>query len=233
MAMVSSLLFFPYLTSIFLGYGARYPTSRNTMTLPANVPLHRMPPDTERFLQGCRSTQRVKLDDRAMKRQADTLALLTSGEIGYHTLGRQPDSVRINMKKVEEFPPKPKDYMPSYIPPTTHSNKNLAETDSYGGNLSGRGSYASGTIPVSQRSGFSSSYRNGEEFAAETTHPNQKYLSTLQHLDSSFGRNAKRDLLAASLPAKPQQELVLVATTIQHSALQSKAWQLKLRRDNQ
>lgn len=206
------------------GYGARYPTSRNQMTLPANVPKYRRPPDTERFMQGCTSTIRVKTDDRAMKRYADQVVHQTSGEIGQHYLGFTPENVRTHMKPLNSTTSlggsKVKDYSYANDIP---SNSYVAHTDrSSEGWMSTRSNVTD--APSTQRSNLNSA-RDGFYDTGN------KYLNTLNSLDKTFGRRAKKDLYTASLPTRSAQELVFCATSNQHSALQSKAWQLKLRRD--
>ena len=187
------------------------------MTLPANVPKYRHPPETERFLQGMRSTQRVKLDEKGMRRNAESIALLTSGEIGQHYLGRDPPAVRVNMKPLDQTVVKPVSKISES--PSTHSAR----------------SCNSGW--TSNRSGFSEeSHSHRSEpitsFRDNFSEPSHKYMHTLSRLDSAFGKTAKKDLITASLPARPAQELVWCATTIQQNALQSKNWSLKLRKDS-
>jgi hypothetical protein len=211
----------------------RFPTSRNTMTLPGNVPKYRRPPDTAEFLLGCRSTQRVKLDDRAMRRNADAIVHLTSGDIGSHYLGRTPSDVRIHMKPLSHRG-SPRNDSYSNVPETNSARRHSHEPTSNvhnnnGHNLQSRSGTASARsqhdTPVSQRSGLST-------FREEINYSSNKYMTTLKHLDGGFGRNARKDLMTACLPPRPSQEFVWAGTTIQHNALQTKAWALKLRRDS-
>eukprot|EP01040_Poterioochromonas_malhamensis_P000058 gene58-62_t len=204
------------------GYGARYPTSRNTMTLPANVPKQRRPPDTDRFLKGIRSTQRVKMDEGAMKKHAEQIAMLTSGEIGLHYLGRESSAVRLNMKPIDP-PPEKKKEAPANLP-SSQSVLDQTSNASQTGWMSNRSNFSDGGY--SHRSHSLASFREG------LSESQNKYTYTLNNLDSTFGRNAKKDLITASLPPRPAQELVWCATTIQHNALQSKGWSLKLRKDS-
>lgn len=184
-----------------------------------------MPPDSERFLQGCRSTQRIKTDDRALRRQADGIVHCTSGEIGQHYLGRQPEAIRIQMKPLQTDSSR-SDYGKN-VGDTggnrVYETNSVANASQNEWNSTARSNFSD--APITQRSGLST-------FREELNSSQNKYATTLRHLDSSFGRNAKRDLITASLPPKPAQELVWCATTIQHNALQSKGWALKLRRDS-
>ncbi|RYG64614.1 hypothetical protein EON64_13600, partial [archaeon] len=74
------------------GYGARYPTARNRMTLPQSIPQFRLPPPSERFLQGTRSTQVIKKDERSLKRNAEQIVFQTSGEIGQYYYDIPPET---------------------------------------------------------------------------------------------------------------------------------------------
>jgi hypothetical protein len=212
------------LSLLHVGYGARCPTFRNQMTLPANVPKYRMPPDTDRFLAGARSTVRVKHDDRAMKRQAEQMVRLTSGEIGSHYLNKRADYVRLNSKPLEFFEGSKgcSGIKTKSDNPASRGNGDMIKSARSDGWNSTRSDFTDRSFNPSA----SSAYLEG------LSQSQNKYMYTLQNLDSGFGRNARRDLITASLPQRPTQELVWAATTIQHSALQSKQWSSKLRRDN-
>lgn len=191
------------------------------MTLPGNVPKYRHPPESERFLKGTKSVERVKLDDKAMKRNAESIAHLTSGEIGQHYLGREPAAVRTNLKPLENIPNQ-KIQSSRELPSSTYKTSEQSNASQSGWN-SNRSEFSDSQL--SHRSHSLASFREG------LSESHNKYLYTLNSLDSSFGKSSKRDLITASLPPRPAQELVWCATTIQHNALQSKSWALKLRKD--
>jgi hypothetical protein len=57
------------------------------------------------------------------------------------------------------------------------------------------------------------------------------YISTLNNLDGAFDRRSQKDLLAASLPPKAEQQLRWVAIGNHKCAQQSEGWAGSLRRE--
>lgn len=234
-AILHCLLLHPFDVNCFLiGYGIRFPTERNQMTLPSNVPLYRKPPDTERFLAGTRPTQMIKKDDKAIQRNAQQLVFQTSGEIGAFHYG-------LEKSDVEKWNKKPLSQQTilanTYVKPVS-SDQSVSTARS--------GRQESGRIETG-RSGWTESMPNTERsgqmsFRDHTGHnygstdgmntSRSKYIQTLHNLDPSFGRKARGDLIIATQPPKPKQELVWLATANDRYALQSKPWALKLRRSD-
>ena len=232
------------------GYGARIHTARNQMTLPASVPLYRHPPDTPHFVQGCHSTQLVRADDKAVRRNADAVMRQTSGEVGFHYLGFDPEPIRLLKKPVRE------PHVHTVVPKTheafyssisgNNNNNNVASSSSSHNNQSARGEgrTSARSLPATGRSidsRWSNEYSRPSTTREESTphvhttafseHKREQFKQTLRTLDSSFGSQSRKDLFAASQPPKPIQEMVWVATSNNHSALQGRHWSNKLRRD--
>jgi len=249
------------------GYGMRYPTERNQMTHPANVPQFRHPPDSERFLAGTKSTQIIKKDDRSIHRNAEQIVYQTSGEVGLHFHGIEPEPLKLNRRPLKHaklyHPPIPSTFTTSSLnpnyqlptqtisnqaPPTnsnnaTATNNPMPET-TLGTGRSSRLTETARTArsewsdaPNSYRSNPQTNrdYKNQNSNFATTTFSqtsDNRYVQTLQSLDTAFARRSRRDLFQASLPPKPQYELVWLATANDRAAQQSKPWAGKLRRDN-
>jgi hypothetical protein len=226
-----------HLNSDGYGYGARIPTERNRMSLPASVPNHRHPPDTAHFLEGCRSTQIVKVDDRACRRNAEAIMRQTSGEVGFHYLGIDPEPLRLMKKPLREphvhtIVAKTHDAFYSSI------NSDKSQNNSISARENARKASAR-SMPSTGRSidsRWSNEYSHSSARENPTSHASsdskrEKFAQTLRTLDSSFGSQGRRDLFAASQPTKPMHEMVWVATSNNHAALQSRSWSNKLRRD--
>lgn len=250
------------------GYGMRYPTERNQMTLPANVPQFRHPPDSERFLAGIRSTQIIKKDDRSIHRNAEQIVFQTTGEIGLHFHGIEPEPLKLNRRPLKHpklyHSPVPSSFTttslnPHYQLPSNTSSSNLQMSGSNNVNsnkpntsnnpqdtMIGTGRSRMIDTARTGRSEWSdapSSYRSnpqtnrdynftGNDTSNFNSTSDNRYLQTLQTLDSGFARRSRRDLLQASLPPKPQYEMVWLATANDRAAQQSKPWAGKLRRDS-
>lgn len=228
------------------GYGARIPTERNRMSLPASVPLHRHPPESPHFLEGCRSTQLVKADDRALTRNAHAVMHQTSGEIGFHYLGFDPEPIRLLKKPLREphvhtSVPKSHDSFNNSIN-SQKNNFNSSNNTNNNNTVSARGNdgrASARSVPSTGRSidsrwsnEYSRPATTRDEFAHSSSDAKRdKFVQTLRTLDSSFGTQSRKDLFAASQPSKSVNEMVWVATSNNHSALQSRSWSNKLRRD--
>jgi hypothetical protein len=198
------------------GYGARYPTNRNRMTLPANVPSYRHVPDSERYLRKTSSTRVIKTDEESVKRNAQQVMYQTSGEIGFHYLGFDPEPIRLNKKPLRStsvVKSVPKEKFAS------SANDHSSDGERY---LTER---------YTERSALSTGRSMGNDFTPSFTNQRERFAHTLLNLDPSFDRQRRRDLFVASMPPKPMQELVGVATSNNHSAMQSLPWVLKLRID--
>jgi hypothetical protein len=228
------------MTLNLIGYGARVPTERNKMSLPANVPRYRHPLDTERFLHGRSSVQRIKVDEQSQKRNADQILRQTSGEIGLHYLGFDPEPIRLNKKPLHEtktnlHPTISKDHKLLFEQQTAEDSLKTSERIPTNKNYNQHGSIMNRSFSANQTIPSSSSYRNHSNSnfhqSLSTEEKRKMYLETLNSLDKSFDRHCRQDLLTAALPPKPMHELVFVATSNHHAAMQSKVWSEKLRRD--
>ena len=92
------LFIYFYLFLIYLGYGQRYPTSRNQSTLPVSIPDHRHVPLTERYINHTKSSPQILFGDKADKRNADQIIYTTSGEIGKFYIDSEPKAVKLLKK---------------------------------------------------------------------------------------------------------------------------------------
>jgi hypothetical protein len=236
------------------------------MTLPANVPQFRHPPDSERFLAGTKSTQTIKKDDRSIHRNAEQIVFQTSGEVGLHFHGIEPEPLRLNRRPLKHgklyHPPVPSTFttnslnpnyqLPSQITNATQNNSTNNNTIPETNLGTGRSSHLTETartvrsewsdVPSSYRSNphtgrgnfNNNNYQSHKNFNTITFNQtsDNRYVQTLQSLDTAFARRSRRDLFQASLPPKPQYELVWLATANDRAAQQSKPWAGKLRRDN-
>jgi hypothetical protein len=244
------------------------------MTLPANVPQFRKPPDTERFLAGMSCTQVIKKDGHSMHRNAEQVVYQTSGEIGFHTLGFPTEQSRLNSQPLRQHakmyhPPVPSSFTCNSLTKplsasqqsfanttdfniTRNSNNNNSDNEAFAipdrrpstqsravsssrtARMESTRSGAWSSEPQSQRNDLQS--RQSELYTSTfnntTNSSDNKYLNTLHSLDKSFDRRSRRDLYTASLPPKPQYELVWLATANNRAAQQSKPWENKLRRDS-
>lgn len=219
------------------GYGARFPTERNQMTLPANVPFYRHLPDTDRFLAGTRSTQLVRTDDAAQRKNAVAILHKTSGEVGLHYLGIDPEPIRILKKPLREpFPHRSvvKTYDHLYV--TRNEENQSARATARSKPDSGRWTALESARNNNHQHNYSPSGSLARTWGTSTSsgaeQKREQFFQTLSTLDKSFNRQSRRDLFVASLPPKPMHELVSVATSHNHSAMQSKGWAEKLRRDS-
>lgn len=201
------------------------------MTLPANVPAFRHVPDSDRFLRGTSPIKVIKTDDHSVARNAQQIMHQTSGEVGYHYLGFDPEPIRMNKKPLRDpyvHTSTLKDHSQIFRPANNQDNN---QSDNYGPCLKNRSMINSArdqlTTERSVNSNFSSTFQAYQTFP----NPREKFAHTLNSLDASFDRQKRRDLYVASLPPKPMQELVGVATSNNHSAMQSMPWQLRLRKD--
>jgi hypothetical protein len=73
---------------------------------------------------------------------------------------------------------------------------------------------------------------NSEHAPSSSTRDSTQYMATLQRLDKSFSNSSRRDLFAASMPARPAQELVWCASNNNKGSQATKGWAEKLRRDS-
>jgi hypothetical protein len=197
-----------------LGYGKRYPTERNQMTHPANVPKYRHVPDSEDFIKGCSSTKVIKTDDKALQRNAQAVVFQTSGDYGKHYLGMDPPLLKLQKTGIS--------------PAQTVSRQSTWRPENY----------RAAASDVTARSDVSESLmtdRSSLQSFRDDFNNNQggsMYAKTLKNLDKTFDRRAKKDLLAATIPTKSAQELVWCATSNDHNAQHTKHWAFYLRKDN-
>lgn len=92
------IYFYLLLLYLYLGYGQRYPTSRNQSTLPVSIPDHRFVPLTERYINHTKSSPQILFGDKADKRNADQIIYTTSGEIGKFYIDSEPKAVKLLKK---------------------------------------------------------------------------------------------------------------------------------------
>lgn len=192
------------------------------MTLPANVPKYRRPPDTERFITGAKPTQIIKRDEHSLKRNAEQIVFQTSGEIGVHYYGFETEAYKLNKQPLRNTS-KASLFKTNFQPENNPSNT----INSYRDPLE-----SSRSPQLSKRSDYSDPFVSARDSYRENSTNENKYIYTLKHLDKSFDRKTRRDLVIASLPSKPNQELIWCASSINKSAQQSKNWTEKLRRDS-
>lgn len=195
----------------------RYPTERNRMTVPANVPKYRHLPDTQEYLKGCSSTKLIKEDDKALRRNTDAIVFQTSGDYGQHYLGIETKTLRLQRKGISPAQ--------TMMTRTMEQRQRKVEFEPQTTQQSAR-SDISGSL-LTDRSSIQS-FR--EEFNNKNIN-SETYTKTLNNLDKAFDRRAKKDLVAATLPKKSTQELVWCGTSNEHNALQSKPWADYLRKD--
>lgn len=202
------------------------------MTLPANVPAFRHVPDSDRYLRGTSSTKVIKNDDHSFVRNAQQVMYQTSGEVGYHYLGFDPEPIRMNKKPLQDpyvHTSIPKDHSRLFLPAANSQNPNHSED--YGRSLTNRSIGNSAREPFASGRSINSDFSTTFQATQTFSNPREKFAHTLNNLDASFDRQKRRDLFVASLPPKPMQELVGVATSNNHSAMQSMPWVLRLRKD--
>jgi hypothetical protein len=77
-----------------------------------------------------------------------------------------------------------------------------------------------------------SAHDHSEHAPSSSTRDSTQYMATLQRLDKSFSNSSRRDLFAASMPARPAQELVWCASNNNKGSQATKGWAEKLRRDS-
>lgn len=216
-----------FLPSGVLGYGARYPTERNRVNVPASIPKYRHPPDSERFLAGTRSVVRAQRDDRSLRRNAEQIVYQTSGEVGSYYYGVEPEFVHLNRQPLEATRRGHDLFSASKtaVPPAEATGSKCSPWASSRSNQSARFSDYS----TDKRSAYSTprSQRQGYDQLTQ-----EKLNWTLTNLNPSFERHARYDLLAASQPRKPVQESVWSATGNYQEYLNGKPWMLKLRQDS-
>ena len=205
------------------GYGQRYLTSRNLLTLPCSVPIIRHPPPTERYLRVTSSTQLIGSDGRAERRNADQIKMQTSGEVGRFYIDAESQGVKLG-KTLLQRPAN------NYA---TESNKFTADqsefksrpatdrTTSTGryedeGYFSGRNSQSSARGPLDSSGG-----NNVNASSAFGTATSATYLNA-----------SRRDLFAASAPSRSQQELVWCVANNSRGARQSQPWAERLRKES-
>lgn len=196
------------------GNGCRWPTSRNAQSLPASVPQFRHPPDSERYLNGIKSKVQIKSDEASLKRNAEQVVFQTSGEIGKFLIDYD-EGTKLNMQPLRR-------YKPQVVHKTCQDSSIIRQTAREVGtsrNNTARTEQSNNSIS------FCSSGNYGGTTSQET------YLETLNKLDKAFDKWNRRDLFAASLPAKQEHEQRWTATSNHQSSLQSKHWAEKLRRD--
>lgn len=246
---------------LIAGYGARYPTERNQMTLPAAVPKFRHVPDSERYKRVTSSTVLIKRDEGALKRNAEQIVFQTSGEIGRFTLGIEPENLRILKKPLRNK----SDY--SYTSSKDDNRNHHTQSSQDLTNTNSNMNQATNTTNYNRNDGYDTSRltqrdsardnlstgRSNNSFNSSLTSPSttsrnpfgntfnstssshsgnvDRYRQTLQSLDNSFSRREKRDLLAAAGQTQPVHVVPWSAATNQHEFLQSKPWVLKLRND--
>lgn len=197
-----------------IGYGKRYPTERNQMSVPANVPKYRHLPDSADFVKGSSSTKVIKTDDNALTRNAQSIVFQTSGDYGKHYLGIDPPVLKLQKTGISpaqtisrQSPWKPENFRAAASDVTARSD-----------------------ISESLMTDRSSLQSFREDF--HNNHGGSMYAKTLKTLDKSFDRRVKKDLMAATAPTKSAHELVLCATSNDHNAQHTKHWAFYLRKDN-
>lgn len=209
------------------------------------MPLYRHPPDTDRFIRGMQSTQVIKTGDRALRRNAEQIALQTSGEIGLHYCGIEPEAIRMNRKplpvsrsnnlhastKTEEtFGASARNSLEyDYSNHLDNSQQPATSARSNGDKSSRFGDRDDGLM--SNRSANNMNQSKLDDSAYFNSSGN-KFLDTIKTLDKSFDRRAKRNLFLASLPPETGYKDMRYATTSNnYSSMQSKSWTLQLRKD--
>eukprot|EP01039_Chlorochromonas_danica_P007947 gene7947-8767_t len=213
------------------GYGARYPTERNRVNVPASIPKYRHPPDSERFLAGTRSVVRAQRDDRSLRRNAEQLFYQTSGEVGSYYYGVEPEFMHLNRKPLEATTRRGHDLFSANKtagPPAESAATTISKDSPWASSRSNQSARFS-DYSMEKRSAYSTprSQRQGNEHVTQ-----EKLNWTLTNLNPSFERHARYDLMAASQPRKPVQESVWSATGNYQEYLNGKPWMLKLRQDS-
>jgi len=236
-------------------------TSRNQQTLPASIPQFRHSPPTERFLQTTTCTKLVRNDEAGIRRNADQIVRQTSGEYGKYLIEPDSSAIRLNMTASRPSQATFSLEKPLSINTNqTHSNPYnatsripkepiLLEQNPRGSIRTARSAYgntsarqdtarsdASNSIifkNTSNNDPFSNSNNNTNNMNSNNNLNNSSnlYLSTLSHLDGAFDRRSQRDLFAASLPPKAEQQLRWVAIGNHKCAQQSEGWAGSLRRE--
>ena len=209
------------------GVGARYLTSRNQQTLPANIPQFRHAPLTERFLKATTSTKLIQDDDRSLRRNADQIVKLTSGDYGKYLIDTESSVVRLNMKAsrpMEHFSLDPSPNLYRTVDPK--ATMPLNEFDK---------SFRIDKDPIllekKNQETARSTARQTTGRTEESARGENKYISTLNNLDGAFNKFSRRDLLAASLPLRAEQELRWCAISNHRCAQQSESWGRSLRKE--
>jgi hypothetical protein len=229
------------------GYGQRYLTARNQITLPCSVPGLRHPPPTARFLRVTSPTKQCGNDFRAQKRNADQILLQTSGEIGKFYV--DPESVAVKLGKKPLTRPTRREYGTqlqssgqegdfTVVDRASMSGRNdggWRDTSFSGANSSRLSTQRDQDSSSSSRldgTGLRDSLGGGADRACRFEKTGSAlYTNTLMSLDKTFSNGNRRDLFAASLPVRPSQELVWCASSNSRGAQQAKGWMEKLRKD--
>jgi hypothetical protein len=205
------------------GYGQRYLTARNKLTVPSSVPEFRHPPPTERFIATTHSTTQIGRDDRAQRRNVDAIQKQTSGEVGRYLLDPAHEGERLAMRMRQPHANLGKKFVYS---PQSSPAKTTASTHHV-------------TLMSPQRTERMDTGRSTarDERAGMPTVRSPEgpltFRSTFKTLDKSFSNVNRRDLFAAgSAPARPAQELVWCVATNSRNGDASKNWAGQLRKEN-
>mmetsp|Transcript_3141 Transcript_3141/g.4906 ORF Transcript_3141/g.4906 Transcript_3141/m.4906 type:complete len:259 (+) Transcript_3141:53-829(+) len=236
------------------GYGKRYLTSRNQITVPHSVPEFRYPAPTERYQRVTSSTKLVHNDNRAQLRNVHSIQLQTSGEVGRYLLDPRFEGEKLLKKMLQPHAKLGKKFVGTNSPVRDGSNGSVASQSN--SSIRGEASRAEeahallqskSPVPAQtliktatapdwhsqldsgrQESGRKSSNRSGND-----QNPNiSPYMSTLKQLDKSFTNSNRRDLVAASAPSRSREELVWCAANNNRGAMASHAWADRLRRES-